>query len=293
MAEAPQNIEDVAKTAATQQNAEAKDHAKEQKPKGTLESVVNETLHAAKTFVNLGLAAAIPIGAATYLPQLLNNPIIKRDTGIMAGAQLAADATNAYKKGEKFTSGKTLEAALLGTAIATPLSYLFSVADKIPLDSALGYAAKIGYWGGVAYPVFVGSYQIADYLIRNRKFSGIGKYLKENYWPTLKRSWKYLFPISILNVLFAPPWLHIPIAATLSYIFDLFGAPKKDAMKEEDKRDKTPYLVATSNVLGRLGKNTAKGIYDVAYGIGSAVRDLYKSAPSATPAATQALAPTQ
>jgi len=278
MAEANQ-LEQIAKNAPTPQQAK-----EESKKIGTLESVVGETLHFGKSLLNLGLAGAIPFAQAYTFPHLA------RDTAIMAGAQVAADSTVSLIKGKKYTSGNTLESAVMGTALTTPLYYLFKTAHKIPLDTPLGYLAKAGYWGGVAYPAYVGFYQTVDYLIRNRTFKGLGKYIKENYLGTLKRAWKYLLPISLLNVFFAPPILNIPIAAALTYIFDTFGAPKKGELKEEEKRDPTPYYVAAPRVAGRLAYEAVnKLVYNplkALYEIGS---NFYKSAPK-LPAQEQAAA---
>ncbi len=78
--------------------------------------------------------------------------------------------------------------------------------------------------GGLIYPSFIGLYQFINYTIRNRSVKGVGKYIKENYWTTLKKSYKYTLPFSLLNVFFAPPILNIPIASALTYAFNLFGA---------------------------------------------------------------------
>lgn len=278
MAEAPKNIEDVAKNA-TPQNSEIKEeHAKEQKPKGTLESAVNETFHLAGNAVKIGAGIAIPTAFAYAVPSF------RRDTAILAGAQVASDITTSYRRGKKYTAGNFLESTVLGTAMTPVLETMFRTVNRMPLNTPIDYVAKAGVWGGLMYPAFVASYQPIAYLIRNRTFKGMGKYIKENYWTALKDSWTKLLPFSLLNVFFAPSWLQIPISAALSYLFDLFGAPQKDKVPEHLKRDKTPYLVATSNVLGRLGKNTAKGFYDVFYGIGAGLRNLYDSAPKAAPA---------
>ena len=80
-------------------------------------------------------------------------------------------------------------------------------------------------------------------------------------------------------VLFAPAYLQIPIGALLSYVFALFGAPKKDQLKEEEKMDKTPYFAAASNAAYKLGRSLFYAPLKSLYEIGSGVRDLYKSAP--------------
>ena len=282
MAEAPQNIEDVAKTAAPRDANETHEKKEEKKQVGTLESVVDETTHLIGNAAKIGAGIAIPTAFAYAVPSF------KRDTAILAGAQVASDITTSYKRGKKYTAGSFLESTVLGTAMTPILEGMFRTVNKMPLNAPIDYLAKGAVWGGIMYPAFVASYQPIAYLIRNRTFKGMGKYIKENYWPALKDAWTKLLPFSLLNVFFAPSWLQIPIAATLSYLFDLFGAPQKGEVPEHLKRDKTPYLVATSNVLGRLGKNTAKGIYDTFYGIGAGIRNLYDSGSKAVSSAAPA-----
>lgn len=246
---------------------------KEEKKIGTLESIVNESLHLAGNTIKLGFAAGIPFTQATLLPST------RVDTYSLAGAQIAADATTSFKKGKKFTAGNALESSIVGTAITVPVEGLFSLVNKIPTNDFLGYAAKGAAWGGFAYPVFIGLYQFIDYVVKNRTLKGVGKYIRENYWTTLKNTWKRVLPISLLNVFFAPAYLQVPISALLSYVFALFGAPKKDELKEHEKRDKIPYYLAAPTVAVKFVRNSVKGLYDSVYAIGSGISDLYKSAP--------------
>lgn len=257
---------------------------KEEKKISTLESVVNETIHAAGSLLKIGLATGIPYTQASTFPHLA------RDTAILAGSQVAGDATTDFRKGKKYTSGNVLESSLVGTAITAPVYAMYSLVNKIPTDTALGIVAKAGAWGGLAYPAFIGGYQSVDYLIKNRTFKGLGTYLKENYWKTLKFSWKYLLPLSLLNIFLVPPFLQIPVGAALSYAFALFGAPKKGELKEEEKRDKTPYYLAVYNAGSKLAKNI-KGTFEAAYAIGSTlyekISNFFKTAapaPAAAPA---------
>ena len=116
----------------------------------------------------------------------------------------------------------------------------------------------------------------------------MGSYLKKEYWPALKRAWKTLFPISLFNIFFAPLYLQVPIGAALSYGLTLFGAPKRGEISEDQKRDKTPYLVAAPRVLGRGIYNLGKGLYEGAYALGSGLRDTLYKATSGSPAAPAA-----
>ena len=276
-------LEQEAKNALPTGNQEQKEKTKKI---GTLESVVNESVHAAGSLFKLGLAGLIPYAQATAFPHLA------RDTSVLAGSQIAADATTDLKKGKKYTAGNALESSLVGTVITAPVYSIYNFINKIPTDTVLGVAAKAGAWSGLAYPAFLGMYQFTDYIIKNRTFKGVGKYLKENYWTTLKYMWKYILPFSLANIFFVPPFLQIPVGAALQYFFALFGAPKKGEVPEEKKRDKTSYLVAASNAIGKLGYNLFYAPLKAAESLGNAMRELYKKAPAPAAPAAQA-APAQ
>ena len=252
--------------------------AEPKKPLTTLESVLNETSNLIGNAVKLGLAGAIPYTFANTFPSL------KTDTAVLAGAQIASDYTTSLQRGKKYTPGSLLESAAIGTAITGPLEAMFSIVNKMPLNTPLDYVAKAGVWGGIVYPVFNGMYLPVAYLIRNRTFKGMGKYVRENYWPILKKSMKYILPFSLLNVFFAPASLQIPIAAALSFVYDRFTAHKGE-ITEDQKRDKTPYLVAAPTAAAKLVRNSVKGLSDAVYALGSSIGELYKTSPkSAAPA---------
>ena len=267
-------LEQTAKTA-PQTNQEKKEGPKKI---STLESVVNESLHLGGNIVKFGLAGLIPYTQALLVPQAA------RDTGILAGVQVLGDATTNFKRGKKTTSGEVLKSSLVGTTITVPAYYAFNLVNKIPLDNIAGYFGRAAAWGGAIAPAFIGFYQTVDYLVRNLSFKGLGKYLKENYWSTLKKFWTRVLPFSLANIFFVPAYLQIPVAAGLQYLFTLFGAPKKGELKEEEKRDKTPYLVAASNAFYKLGSN----IFNLPYNIGKAVYEVAKSPKQSAPAARPA-----
>ena len=91
---------------------------------------------------------------------------------------------------------------------------------------------------------------------------------------------KYLFPINLANIFFVPPYLQIPVSALTSYAFALFGAPKKGEVPEEQKRDKTPYLAAATNAVGRGIRNLFYAPYNLAYAAGRALSNGYERVPS-------------
>jgi hypothetical protein len=268
----------------TAMEAPGASHGKEKKkPIGTLESVLNETGELISKTAKVGLGIAAPLTFASMVPTFA------RDTYILTGAQVASDATLSYKAKKKYTAGNFLESAVLGTAMTPVIETMFRGANSIPTNDLMGYVTKGSVWGGVMYPFFVGAYQPIAYLIRNRTFKGMGKYVKENYWPSLKKAWKTLLPLSLANIFFAPAWLQIPVSAGLSYMFDLFGAPQKEEVPEHMKKDTTPYHVATSRVIGKAGKTVFYGGGQVLDAIIETTKDwIYKSPPKP---ASQAAAP--
>ena len=246
-----------------------------------MESVVGEFSHLGKSLLNLGLAGALTLGLATAAPSYA------RDVYIRTGAQIAADATTNLKRGAKITPREILSSAAVGGTMTFPVASFYQLANKIPAETVLEYVGK-GAAYGTLYVPFVGIYQTVDYLVRNLTFKGLGKYLKENYWSTLKRAWKTILPFDLIVALFLSPAWQIPASAVLNFSYALFGAPKKGEVPAEKKRDTTPYYVAASNVTGRLVRNTAKGFYEALYAIGSGLKDtLYKAAPKPAAPALQ------
>lgn len=265
----PSELEKTAQAAATNQHSQEK---KNEKPKPLLENVVNETSNGIGSLFKLGLAGAVPYAFASAVPSMA------LDTAILTGAQIASDFTTSYQRGKKYTAGSLLESAVLGTATTPVIETMFRTTNLISTNNLSGYLTKGAVWGGIMYPAFVGAYLPIAYLVRNRTFKGMGKYLKENYWKTLKESWTKLLPFSLMNIFFAPSWLQIPISAAISYVFDRFAAPPKEEVPEHLKRDKGSYLVAAASVTAKLAKNTIGGFYTGLYDMGRAIWG-YSAAP--------------
>lgn len=246
---------------------------KKPEPIKPLESLVNESSHLVKSGFKLSLAGLVPAIQAYLMPS------VARDTAILAGTQIAGDATTNFKRGKKTTAGEILKSATIGTLIAAPANLVYKYINQIPLDSLAGYLGRAAAFGGAVVPLFTGFYQSVDYFVRNLTFKGMGKYLKENYWPTLKKFWKRIYLFSLANLYFVTSNWQIPIAAGLQYLFTLFGAPKKDKLKEEEKRDTTPYSAAI--------KNVGYKIFNAPYDIGRAIYEGAKQLPKKMPQAPQ------
>ena len=232
-----------------------------EKPKGTLDSVVDEL----GDLFNLGIAAAAP--AAGYA--------LTGNAGVLA-TSVAFVAGTRGKKDSRTIRNESLSGAAFGTFAhytTQPLKYL----------SKIGKLAYMIPWvfGANAF------YMAEDHLIKEKSPKGLYKKFKENYLPIVKKAFMLPAPLNILSALFLPPQYMVGAIAVANYLFRRFAVGSKG----EEHTDKTPYLVATSNVIGRLGRNTFKGLYDVASGLGNGIRNLYESAPKAAPAPAATPAP--
>ncbi len=241
-------------------NVPQQEKKEEKKPVGILESVINETFDAIKAGANLTIATAAPF--AGYA--------LTGNAGVLATSAAFVAGTRG-KKSSKTIMKESLSGAVFGTFAhytTQPLKYL----------SKLGKLAYMIPWVFGAN-VF---YMAEDHLVKNGTPKGLYKKFKEDYWPVVKRAFMLPAPLNILSALFLPPQYMVGAIAAANYLFRRFAAGGKG----EEQTDKTPYLVATSNVLGKLGRNTAKGLYDAAYGLGSGLRESYKSAskPAVAPA---------
>ena len=266
-----------------QTTPEKKEEKKGEKKIGTLESVVSESWNAVKSSVKLAGAVLMPYAITKAVPAAT------LDTITLTGGNIAADATTNYRKGKKISMWEIFKSSAVGSAISLPTHYAYKALNKIALDNILGYVKKGAAMGGIVYPAFIGAYQSVDYLVRNLTFRGLGKYLKDNYLPTLKKAWKYLLPISLLNIFFVPSYFQVAVGSALSYVFSLFGAPKKEELKEHEKRQKGSYIAAGAKALGRLGYNLFYAPLKAVEYIGSSIKNWYQSAPKqASPAPSPA-----
>ncbi len=249
----------------------------EKKQISILRSTFNEFLQMVRKVTQLGIAALAPVTQSIVAPELA------RDTAILSGVQVLGDATTNFKRGKKITAGEISKSLIIGAGISGPSHYAFEYINKISLDSLAGYAARGLAFGGLVAPAFIGLYQTVDYMVRNLSFKGLGKYLKDNYVPTLKTFWKKILPFSLLNIFFVPAYLQIPVAATLQYIFTLFGAPKKNDLKEDEKRDKTPYYVIAGRAMQKFFYNMSYLPLRAGQAINSFLGEVYR-APQKQPA---------
>ncbi|MEK6946461.1 MAG: hypothetical protein AABX32_02540 [Nanoarchaeota archaeon] len=234
---------------------------KEQKPKSTLESVINEAIGAAKSGINLGIAALAP--ATGYV--LTGNP------GVLANSASFVLGTRGRKSPETIRN-ESLSGAVFGT---------FGHYTGLPLRNMTSPLQKLAYM----VPWVVGAnafYMGEDYLIKNKSPKGMYKKFKENYWPVVKRAFLLPAPINILSAMFLPQKYFLYTLALATFLFRRFVV--KD--KGEEQTDKTPYPVAAANVSYKLIRNTTKGLTDTIYAFGKTI-DGYLGPSKAAPKSAQ------
>ena len=213
------------------------------------ESVVNEL----GDLFNLGVSVAAP--AAGFA--LTGNPGVP----VTSAAYIAGTKG---RKDSKIIRNESLSGALFGT---------FAHYTLLPLQ-ALSSIAKVAYmipWVFGANAFFM----TEDHLIKNKSPKGLYKKFKEDYLQFNRRAFKSSALINIAASLFVPQRYLVTTGAAASYVFRRFVAGDKG----EEQTDKTPYLVAASNVTGRLAKNVFYGVPQAAYGIASSIGDYLKRKP--------------
>ena len=236
-------------------NASQNEKEEKKKPVSTLESVIGEI----GDLFNLGIGLAAP--AAGYA--LTGN----------AGVPVVSAAYIAGSEGN-LTSKKIRDESLSGAIWGTFLNYF---------TSPLKYLTKLGKTAYMTMLPFIANSVIptTNYLIENKSPKGLFEKLRKNYWPNVKKTFKAIWPLNLLSALFfSQPAYIVGAIGLANYLYRKFVVSKKE---EEGKEiDKTPYLVAASNVSYKLARNTTKGLFDAVYAIGSSLGDLYKTSPKST-----------
>jgi len=278
---------------------QAPEGKKEEKPKAptTLESVVNEYSHAIKASTN----ALLGTGAIAGATALFGLDGLVTTASFPIGARIVKKAS-----GKEFTTGNFRDEAIAGALFTPPLWYGVEAVKQAPkafglegmVTNILGASVPIsplvvgGLAFGVLTPALTALYYPLQYVIQNKTFKGIGKDFKENYWKGFIRA----APLTALTsaavgasyaIPAFAPYL-FPILAAGSIFYRVLLSPEKI----EYKRLLYPstYL---PNVLNPFylagGIATAAGkAYNkattAAYSLGSAIRNLFKTAPAPAPA---------
>lgn len=289
-----------------EQKPQAEEKKEEKKQPTKLESAVNESWNAVKASTN-ALVGTGAIAGATALFGL---------DGLVTAASFPIGAKIGHGlAGKEFKSSNFRDEAIAGALFTPPLWYGVEAVKLAPkvlgLEGAvaniLGASVPIsplvvgGLTAGVLTPALNLFYYPLQYVIKNKTFKGLGKDLKENYLPGLKRS----LPITLFSS--AAVGLSYAVPAFAPYLFPalaLSSVVYRMLLSKEGKVDykklfyPSTYLpnfinpfYLVSGVASVAGK-AYKGITATAYGIGSAISSLigtlFKTSPAPSPAAPPA-----
>lgn len=175
-----------------QEKPQAVQEEKKPPQPSALERIAEEGWKAVKGAVNTTIAAAA-IGAATYL---YNIGGLVTAASFPIGRKISDGLAGIVTKIKDYRD-EALVGLGLTPAIYTGLEILKQIPNVFGLDSIitniLGYSIPLtssltaaGLTFGILNPLLNALYYPLDYLIKNKKISGIGKYFKDNYVQGLK-----------------------------------------------------------------------------------------------------------
>lgn len=240
----------------------------EKKEPSRLESLVSEGMDFLKKIGTIGMVALMPYTAGIINP------------GLVAPAQAFSYPMTAGKATANVIQKKpalegVIKESVVTTTMAYPLSGMFSGLNSLETALTADYGAataksiKAGTWLAAGQPAAVGMHTTLNY--------GIGKKFREEIWPRLKQTWKYLALPSALNIMFIAPYsilAAMAVSGGISYAFSVMQAShgeKEGSFKNLTKSlNPIPYAKATYTV----AQKTAKGVYDTGYSMFRAVYEL-------------------
>ena len=272
-----ETIDSIANTAPQQKNEEPR-------KVGNLESVVDEISTAGKNGLALAAGTAFPF---MFSGDMRTNAMITAyplALGAMVDDIMAKKPVNTVKAAKE---------SLVGTLITPPLAgmfkyielarqYVTNYAGTVP-----GGAAAVGTLAG-AQAVFVGAYMGLNHIVQNFSFKGLYEKLKKDYWSTMKRTWKYVLPLSSINVLLLYKFgigIQLAYSSLMSFLFRLVG-PKTEGASLGNlvkAMNPVPYIGATFTATTKLATNLVYSPLKALYEIGSG---LYKKVPQPAVPAT-------
>ena len=286
-----------------EQKGQTTPEKKEEKPKqpSTLEGVVTESWSGVKALTNTALGTGAIAGAGA----------LYGIDGLVTGAAFPLGSRILSKlKGEEFGYNRFRDEAIFGS-LWTPISvnsinWVKQIPKAFGLDSIVtnvyGHSVPLtsslvagAVTSGLLIPALLGLYYPMEYIIKNKTFRGVGKYLKENYYKGLKQT----LPLTIFSGLavaanyampFLAPYL-FPAIAVSNVLFKIFASTGEG--KREYKRLLYPstYLPNPFNAVEGISSLAGKvygSVNSLAYGVGSYIRTLLKSEPKPTPAPSPA-----
>lgn len=254
----------------------------EKKEKGTLENVIDEILDFGKKAIVIGAVAAMPFAYNFY------------DPSHVARAAVTASAFAASKVTTNIVQNKDplegfIRNGFNGTLLSYPIAEGFKGLNSLEAAIQPNYgtvAAKTIKGAGMAFGLQPGI--TAGNVALNY---GLGKKLRENLWPTLKKSFKLIAIPGIINV----NWLYqfglltqMIVSGSLSYLLNLSsssGGENKGSIKNlASALNPFSYIGAAASVSYNLAKNTIGGFYTGLYDVGKSINSALGSYQSSAPA---------
>src|SRR3989338_2639545 len=234
--------------------------------KGTLERVIDDSIYAAK---NVGAVAAEIAFPFMFSGEARANAMINAYP-LSLGARV--DDIMAKNPIDLKANVKASKESFVGTAIMPPLEALFKYIE-VTRQYATNYAGAIH--GAAA--------AVGALAIGQAAFVGLYTKFKNDYWPTMKRVWKYVLPFSAFNVLYL---YQFGIAAQLAYgslmtfLFRLVG-PKSEGASLKNlfkAMNPVPYAKAIATAPRKLLSGLYKIVQDTGYALSSPIQ--YRAAPA-------------
>ncbi len=202
---------------------------------------------------------------------------------------------------------KGAKESVVGTIMNPPLAEVFKYInisrDYVTANYGMipGFAAATAALGA-AQAVFVGAYTGLNHIIQNHTFKGLWEKYKKDYWPTIKRTWKYVLPLSALNVTVLPLttiYQTLGVTAQLAYgslmslLFRLVGPKAEGTSLKNLARELNPfaYIGGAISVTAKAARNTIGGLYTGLYDLGRALGGYSTKPAEISQAPAQALQP--
>ena len=263
-----------------EQAANAASQQEKKEEKGALERIIDESIYAAK---NVGAVAAEIAFPFMFSGEARTNAMINAYP-LSLGARV--DDIMAKKPIDLKSNVKASKEAFVGTLIANPLAALFKyieVARQYVTNlygAVPGGAAAVGALA-LGQAAFVGAYTGLNHIVQNFSFKGLYNKFKNDYWTSIKNTWKYVLPLSAINPLFLAPYgigVQLAYGSLMSFLFRLVIKAKEAKFSNLVKAmNPVPYVKAVATASTKLLSGLYKIVHDTGYALGS---PLYAAAPA-------------
>ncbi|MBI2655856.1 hypothetical protein HYX06_05550 [Candidatus Woesearchaeota archaeon] len=254
----------------------------QKKEKGTLESVVDEIWDFGKKTIAIGAVAAMP-----FLYNFYDPSHVARAAVTTYGFAAAKSTANVIQN-KKPLEGIVWQGAT-GNMLSYPLARGFTGLNNLETALAPDYGAttaRVAKAGGMVFGL-----QPAFTTIRTALNYGVGKKFRENLWPGINNTLKYISLIGAANVLWIYQYGLLAQMATSmlgSYVINLVESlrgGKGHINNLFSALNPFSYIGAAAGVSYKLAKNTIGGIYTGLHDVGKSIGDAFggsyqPSAPS-------------